>query len=208
MKLLLLGSTGMIGSRIAAEARDRGHDITEASRSAGEGRIALDVNDTDALANAASGHDAMVSAIAPPRDGSEQTAPLLAAGRSILAAAEQSGVTRIAFVGGAGSLLLPDGSRNVDQDGFPDEYKGEALAHGELLELLRNEGAATEWSYLSPAAVIQPGERTGEFTLGGDHLVVAADGSSEISAEDFAIALVDELENNNHVRKRFTLGYA
>lgn len=208
MKLLLIGSTGMVGGRIAAEARSRGHEVTEATRSGGDGRLALTVQDTDAVADAADGHDVIVSAVAPPRDGSDPSTPLVAAGRSLLDAVRVSGVERLLVVGGAGSLALSDGTRNVDQDDFPAEYRGEALAHADLLEMLRAEADDVAWTYLSPAAMIQPGERTGEFTLGGDELVVAEDGTSTISAEDYAVALVDEIEDPAHTGERFTLGYA
>jgi len=208
MNLFLIGSTGMIGSRIAREARDRGHQVTEATRSGGDGRLELDVHDTDAVAGALPGHDVLVSAVAPPRDGTDASGPLVAAGRSLLDAVRASDVERLLVVGGAGSLLLADGTRNVDQDDFPAEYRGEALAHADLLAMLRDEADDVAWAYLSPAGMIQPGERTGEFTLGGDELVVDNDGQSQVSAEDYAVALVDEVEEPAHTGERFTLGYA
>ena len=107
----------------------------------------------------------------------------------------------------AGSLLLPNGEQTVDQDSFPDEVRPEALAQGELLDLFCEEADDLEWSYLSPAGQIEPGERTGEFTLGKDELVADEEGNSVISAEDYAVALIDELEKNDHARTRFTAAY-
>lgn len=206
-KILLLGSTGMIGSRVAAEARTRGHDVTEATRSGGDGRLAIDAGDSAAIAEAAPGHDAIITAISPPRDGTPPAPTLLANGRSIIEAARTAGVTRVLVVGGAGSLLLENGERVVDQEWFPDMVRPEALAQGELLDLFREEASDLDWSYLSPAGHIEPGERTGEFTLGLDNLVADGEGNSAISAEDYAVALIDELEKSDHVRTRFTAAY-
>lgn len=207
-KLLVLGSTGMIGSRIVAEARRRGHHVTEATRSGGDGRIALDASNTEALSAAAAGHDAIISAISPPRDGGDPAQPLLASGQSIMAAARTADVHRVFIVGGAGSLLLPDRTRVVDQDWFPAEVRPEALAQAELLDLWRDEADDLEWSYLSPAGHIEPGERTDHFTLGLDTVVANSEGNSNISAEDFAVAVINEIEHPTHLRQRFTLGYS
>lgn len=203
-RILLLGSTGMIGARVADEARRRGHEVTEATRSGGEGRLAIDATDTDALADAAAGHDAIISAISPPRDGTDAAAPLLASGGSLIEAARRAGVHRVLVVGGAGSLLLGDQGRVVDQPWFPAEVRPEALAQADLLDLFGTEAGDLDWSYLSPAGHIEPGERTGRFTLGLDDLVTDAEGTSHISAEDYAVVLIDELENGAHLRRRFT----
>lgn len=199
-KILLIGSTGMVGSRVAAEVTSRGHELTEATRSGGDGRVALDATDAVAVAALAAGHDVIVSAISPPRDGTPPAPPLVAAGRAIIEAARTSGTTRVVVVGGAGSLLLPDNTRVVDQDWFPDEVRPEALAHVELLSVFENEAAGIDWSYLSPPGQIAPGERTGQITLGADHVV-----GDSVSAEDFAVALIDEVEQGNHLRQRFTV---
>ncbi len=205
--VLILGSTGMIGSSVSEEARSRGFTVTDAARTAGEGRISLDATNVEALADALEGQDALISAISPPRDGSDPVGPLLDAGRSMIAAARAAGTRRVLVVGGAGSLLLPDGSMVVDQDWFPQEVRGEALAQGELLDLWRTGAEGLDWSYLSPAAQIGPGERTGNYTLGADHLVATEEGVSAISVPDFAKALIDELEQGAHIGRRFTLAY-
>jgi len=109
-------------------------------------------------------------------------------------------------VGGAGSLEVAPGVRLVDAPGFPELHKAEALAQGEALAVFRGV-SDLEWSFLSPAAVIAPGERTGAFRLGGDQLLADADDNSHISAEDYAIALIDEAEEPKHTGRRFTVAY-
>ncbi|MCQ4084983.1 NAD(P)H-binding protein [Streptomyces sp. RB6PN25] len=214
MKILLFGATGMIGSRIAAEVLRRGHEITAATRSgkapglddAKAAVVSADVSDAGKVAELATGHDAVVSAIAPPRDGSEPSGPLLAAYRALIEGLRSSGVRRVVVVGGAGSLQVAPGQALVDSPGFPDAYKGEALAHREVLTLFRGVDDL-DWTYLSPAAEIAPGERTGVFRTGGDQLLADAEGHSRISAEDYAVALVDEVEKGEAVHRRITVAY-
>ncbi|GGK58110.1 putative epimerase/dehydratase [Planomonospora parontospora subsp. parontospora] len=207
MRILLIGATGVIGSRIAAEARDRGHEVTGVTRSGAAGTRSADAGDSSAVAELAAGHDAVVLAIAPPRDGSEPSAPLLAAGRGVLEGLRKAGVRRLVVVGGAGSLEAAPGVRLVDTPEFPAVYKGEALAQAELLELVRAQAGDLEWTYVSPAIVIEPGERTGSYRRGGDQVLADADGRSLISAEDYAVALVDELETAQAVGRRITVAY-
>jgi putative NADH-flavin reductase len=116
-----------------------------------------------------------------------------------------SGVKRYLVVGGAASLFVAPGQRLLDQPDFPDAYKPEASAGAAFLEALRG-ADDLEWTYLSPSAVFVPGERTGKFRLGTDELLVSDHGST-ISFEDYAVALVDEIERPAHVRRRFTVGY-
>ncbi|WP_268245573.1 NAD(P)-dependent oxidoreductase [Planomonospora parontospora] len=110
-------------------------------------------------------------------------------------------------VGGAGSLAAAPGVRLVDTPDFPAVYKGEALAQAELLELVRAQAGDLDWTYVSPAIVIEPGERTGSYRRGGDQVLADADGRSLISAEDYAVALVDELETGQAVGRRITVAY-
>ncbi|MFG2086345.1 NAD(P)-dependent oxidoreductase [Spirillospora sp. NPDC048824] len=207
MRILLIGATGMIGRRVADEARRRGHEVTGVTRSGNEGTARAEARDTEAIAALAKGHDAAVLSVPPPRDGSETTGPLLATTRGVLDGLRRADVRRLIVVGGAGSLEIAPGVRLVDTPGFPAEYKSEALAAAEQLGVIRAEAGDLDWTYISPAAVIEPGERTGEFRLGGDRFLSDADGNSAISAEDYAIALVDELEKNNAVRQRITVAY-
>ncbi|MEU2262202.1 NAD(P)-dependent oxidoreductase [Streptomyces sp. NPDC019645] len=211
MKIVLLGATGMVGRRIAAEAVDRGHQVTCVSRS-GEAPVpgvtstAADAGDTRRVAALAAGHDAVATALVPPRDGSEPREPFLALNRAVVDAVRAAGVSRLVVVGGAGSLEVAPGEELVDQPGFPTDLRGEALAHRDVLTFYRTVGDL-DWTYVSPPAEIAPGERTGNFRLGGDQLLSDDEGRSHISAEDYAAAFVDELERNAHPRTRITVAY-
>ncbi len=214
MKILLFGAAGMVGSRIAAEALRRGHELTAVTRS-GRGPsledpkltvVAADAADPGRVAELAAGHDVVASALAPPRDGSEPTGPFLAANQALIEGVRAARVRRLIVVGGAGSLQVAPGQRLVDSPGFPDLYKPEALAHAAVLDAYRTV-SDLDWTYLSPGATLQPGERTGTFRIGGDQLLADDDGNSDISAEDYAIAFVDEIENPDHARQRFCVAY-
>lgn len=203
MKIALIGATGQVGSRIRAEALQRGHQVSAIARqantlapSAGLTPVALDVADSGKLAAALSGHDVAIVSVKYS----------MVDARPILKAIEQAGVPRVLVVGGAGSLQVAPGVDLVDTPNFPAPYKEEALAAREILRLLRA-GTALDWSLVSPSALLQPGERTGKFRIGGDQLLVDAQGNSRISLEDLALALVDELESPKHSRQRFTVGY-
>lgn len=203
MKVALLGASGMVGSRILAELSRRGHQVTALARNPGKIAAlpgvtpkAVDAFDQAALAAAFSGHDAAISAV-------HFTASDPAV---LIGAAKASNVARYLVVGGAGSLEVAPGKALFDTPEFPAIYLQEAKAGGAFLDLLKAE-AALDWSFLSPSALISPGERTGKFRLGTDQLLVDANGKSAISAEDYAIAFVDELEAPKHSRQRFTVGY-
>ncbi|MEV4471104.1 NAD(P)-dependent oxidoreductase [Nonomuraea sp. NPDC049504] len=201
MKILVFGATGMVGQRIAAELRDRGHEVTGVSRSGGP--VKGDVRDTATLAP---GHDAVVSAIAPPRDGTEPEPPFIEANTALIDGLRAAGVRRLIVVGGAGSLQVAPGQDLVDTPEFPELYKKEALAGRALLRFYR-EVDDLDWTFVSPAAEIAPGERTGVFRVGGDTLLSDEQGRSFISAEDYAVAIADELEKNANVRKRICVAY-
>lgn len=211
MKILVIGATGMIGSRITAEALSRGHQVTALTRHGsvpgGVPAIKGDAADADTVARAAAGHDAVVLSVSPPRDGSAPAPALQAIRRAVLEGLAKAGVRRLVIVGGAGSLEVAPGVRLVDTPDFPQIYKAEALAHAELLDLIRAEGGDLDWTYISPAGLIEPGERTGTFRTGGDQLLTDAEGNSFISAEDFAVGLVDELENAKALKRRITFAY-
>ncbi|MDP4502791.1 NAD(P)-dependent oxidoreductase [Nonomuraea turcica] len=200
MKILLFGATGMIGQRIAAELTNRGHEVTGVSRS---GPVKGDVHDSATLAK---GYDAVVSAISPPRDGTEPELPFVAAYRALIDGVRVAGVRRLIAVGGAGSLQVAPGVDLVDTPEFPEIYKKEALAARAVLRLFR-EVEDLDWTYISPAAEIAPGERTGVYRIGGDQLLADEEGRSFISAEDYAVAVADELENGAHPRRRITVAY-
>jgi putative NADH-flavin reductase len=119
----------------------------------------------------------------------------------------QAGVSRLLWIGGAGSLEVAPGIRLLDTPGFPDAYKSEALAQAEVLAEFRATETTIDWTYFSPALIIAPGERTGKFRIGGNQLLKDASGNSHISTEDFVIALLDEAEKPEHHGERITVAY-
>ncbi len=192
MKIVIFGSTGMIGSRITAELEQRGHEVIGVSRATG-----TDITDPDSVATATSGADAVVSAVAAR--GVDYT--LTDVARSAVDGLRRSDVKRLVIVGGAGSLEVAPGSRLMDTPDFPAEFKAEAGQGADALALFRSI-SDLDWTYVSPAAYIHPGERTGRYRLGADQLLVDESGNSEISAEDYAIAIADLLEQETHPRAR------
>ena len=202
MKVALIGASGNVGSRLLAELAARGHSVTAIVRNpeklpARPGVTAKrgDVFDKAGLAALLAGHDIAISAV---RFSASDA-------RTLIDAVKASGVRRYLVVGGAGSLEVAPGKRLIDQPDFPAAYKPEAAKGAEFLDLLKGE-KELEWTFLSPSALFVEGERTGKFRLGRDALLTNDKGSS-ISFEDYAIALVDELEKPAHSRQRFTVGY-
>ena len=202
MKIAIIGASGHAGSRIVQEALRRGHHVTAIARRADTQadtpqltHVAADVHD-DGLAAHLKGHDAVVSAVHFSQVGADTFVPAVRA----------SGVKRYLVVGGAGSLEVAPGEQLVDQPTFPAEYLAEARAGRDFLAALRGVDDL-DWTFLSPGALFVPGERTGRFRLGKDSLLVDADGKSTISFEDYAVAMLDEIEGPAHVRERFTVAY-
>jgi uncharacterized protein len=201
MKIAIVGGSGNIGSAIAKEAASRGHSVTAISRhpenAPKDAKIAGqkgDVTHPHDLAPLLKGHDAVVSAVR----FSESPAT------NVIAAAKEAGVRRLLVVGGAASLTGADGKLVFES--LPEAWRGEAGAGIKFLDTLKGE-TGLDWTFLSPSALIGPGERTGKFRLGLDQLLVDASGKSHITYPDYAIALVDELDSPKHVRRRFTVGY-
>jgi putative NADH-flavin reductase len=202
MKIAVYGASGMVGSRIVAEAVSRGHEVTGVTRSGGElpadvRAVQANAGDIASAKELAAESDALVAAIGPSRTGGDHQDYLDAIDNLI--AAVQGTATRLIVVGGAGSLVV-NGNRVVDGPDFPAEYKNESLTVSQALENLR--ASDVNWTMLSPAFVIAPGERTGVFRLGQDEPI-----GEHISAEDYAVALINELEQPAHNKQRFTLGY-
>ena len=202
MKVALIGASGQAGSRILAELVRRAHTVTGIARhpekiAVGPGVTAKkgDVFDREGLAALLNGHDVAISAVHFTASDP----------KILIEAVRASGVKRYFVVGGAGSLEVAPGVKLIDTPEFPAIYKAEAGKGGEFLELLKQE-KDLDWTYLSPSALFVAGERTGKFRLGKDQLLANEKGSS-ISFEDYAIALVDELEKPAHSRERFTVGY-
>lgn len=202
MQIALIGATGRVGSRVASELISRGHEVTgialHTPRDARPGLTVLEADATkpDSLAPRITGHDAVISA----------TRFVSSDADALIAALKSADVNRLLVVGGAGSLEVAPGKLLMDTAGFPEEFKAEARAGARFLERLKAQ-PGLDWTFLSPSADFAPGERTGHFRLGHNQLLRDAQGKSRISMEDFAIAMVDEVEQPAHSRQRFTVGY-
>jgi putative NADH-flavin reductase len=203
MKIAIVGATGRIGSRLTDEALRRGHTVTAIARNAsalapraGVTTRDADVNDTAAVAAVLAGNDVAVVSVSFRSMTAE----------GVLNAVKRAAVPRLLVVGGAGSLEARPGLALIDTPEFPEAFKPEAGAGREFLNVLKQEQTLS-WTYVSPSALIGPGERTGNFRVGKDTLLVGADGKSSISMEDFAIGFLDEIEKPAHPRARFTMGY-
>ena len=202
-KIAIIGATGRAGSQLLEEALRRGHSVTAIARDtakigarAGVVSKNVDALDAEALQAAVAGHDVVISA------AHFATLPASA----VIGPVKNAGVKRLLVVGGAGSLLLPDGGRVIDSEGFPEEYKAEASAGALFLQNLRQE-QQLDWTFVSPSAEFVEGERTGTFRIGKDDLLVSAQGRSWITFADYAIALLDEVQTPKHSRQRFAVGY-
>ncbi len=202
-KIALIGASGAAGSRILKELSDRGHSVTGIARNPekiaalpGVTAVKADLFDKAALADVLRGHDAVISSVHFTASDAQ----------TLIDAVRAAGVKRYIVVGGAGSLEVASGQRLLDLPDFPEAYKAEATKGAKFLDLLRVSVTDLDWSFISPSAMFIPGERTGQFRLGQDQLL-ATDAGSSISFEDYAIALVDELEKPAHIRQRFTVGY-
>lgn len=215
-RITVIGGTGYAGSAIVREAVARGHEVVSISRNEptdptsrveGVTYRTGSIADPSTVAAAAEGSSDLVVAVHGADAGGR---PLLDLLPSLVDAATTAGA-RLSFVGGAGSSLLSEGGpRLVDSPEFNDEWKPEALAHAAVLDALREQDGELDWFYVSPAGLFgswAPGEDTGAYRTGGDVLVTKEDGSSEISGVDFARAFVDEIEQRNHVNRRFTVGH-
>jgi putative NADH-flavin reductase len=218
-KIALYGATGTIGQRILNEALSRGHHVTAIVRDASrapEKRPNLeikigDVLKSDSVASAIAGSDVVISSYGPGKGDPQQivtAAHALIAG--VAAAGKKAGQPiRLIVVGGAASLEIAPGVQLLDTPEFPAAWKPVASAARDALAVYRTEGtkAGIDWTYFSPAAMIQPGTRTGKYRTGTDQLVRDAKGESRISAEDYAVALLDEIETPCFRGRRFTAAY-
>ncbi|HSU19088.1 MAG TPA: NAD(P)-dependent oxidoreductase [Acidobacteriaceae bacterium] len=207
MKVVVYGATGNAGSQIVKELVSRGHDVTAVARDtakvpAGVRAKQDDLSNVDRIAETIAGADAVVSAYAPPPDDTDQ---LVAVTEREIAAVKKAGKMRLVVVGGAASLEVAPGVTLLQSGHLPQEWVPIATSHEKALNVLG--GSDINWTYFSPAGFFVPGERTGKFRLGTDQLVTDANGESRISFEDYAVALVDELERPKHERARFTIGY-
>jgi uncharacterized protein len=214
VKIVVFGASGAIGRGVTVELLERGHTVTAATRSGApvEGLVVRsvtgDASDPGSVARLVAGQDAVASATGPRRDrGEDPEDSLLGVARGLAEGLRRAGVRRLVVVGGAGSLEVAPGQRLVDSPAFPPAWKPVALAHARALDEVYREIEDLDWTYVSPAEVIGPEERTGEFRVGGDCLLVDETGQSRISIPDFAIAIADELEHGEAFQRRITVAY-
>lgn len=213
MNVILYGATGSIGSRILNELATRGHKVTAVVRHpeklpAGTNSRCDDLSDVDRIAQIILGADAVVSAYNPPADDTDQIVGVTE--RQITAIREVGNGTRLIVVGGAAQLEVAPGLTALEAGlaagMIPQEWVAPARSHGKALDLLK--ASDINWTYFAGAPLFEPGQRTGKFRLGTDKLITDENGGwSRISFEDYAVALVDELEHPAHERGRFTIGY-
>jgi len=212
LKILVFGSSGMIGADLVNELLERGHSVTGVTRrrESRPDRRGLtsrvgDITDPLAAATLAKEHDAVFSAVRPaPDEGPDR---VVDAARSLVDALPKAGVNRLIVVGGAGGLEVTPGVRVVDDPDFDPAYRSFSLAHVRALSLYQESDAALRWTMVCCPRVIEPGERTGHYRSGRDQLLVDPDGRSRITTADFAVAYVDELERPSSVRSRMTVAY-
>lgn len=213
MKIALLGASGFVGSALLNEALNRGHHVTgivrdpeELPKRDGLTAKAGDVYDSQNLAALIRNHDAVISAFNPGWKDPNLYSDQVRGTKSIIAAIKKAQIKRVLWVGGAGSLKTKTGLRLVDSSDFPSAVKPGSLATAEALEELKSE-PELEWTFLAPSAEMRPGQRTGKFRLGTNGLLTDSQGHSRISVEDYAVAMLDELEKSKHIRQQFTVGY-
>lgn len=216
MSIVVFGASGNIGSHIRKEALSRGHRVTAVMRSAklepdaNLTTIHADISNADDVAKIVAGHDAVISAYSPGlrNYSAEDAAELIRkAHDALFAGVKQAGIKRVIIVGGVGSLEASPGVDVVDSDFYPADHKAHTLRNREILRSLRRGEHDLDWTYVSPPLNIEPGDRTGQFRLGGDQLLRDDKGESRISQADFAVAILDALEQGKSIRQRFTVAY-
>ena len=215
MKIALIGATGFVGAAVLAELIARGHSVTALVRNPGKlaaqtllSAQALDAYDANAVAQAVAGHDAVISAFNPGWNEADLYALFIKGHNAIVHGAEIAGVKRLLVVGGAGSLYVAPGVQLVDTPEFNDHVPANiipgAKAARDALGTLRT-NTALDWTFISPPGLLVPGERTGQYRVGGEQLLMAGEQPAGITVADLAVALVDELEQPQHIRARFTV---
>ncbi|AEG71592.1 NAD(P)-dependent oxidoreductase [Ralstonia solanacearum] len=216
MKVVVLAATGQAGRTILSELIRRGHQVTAVARNPDKlpksiSCVRDDLASADRIAEIIAGADAVVSAFGPPKEDPRffsdvnYTDQLASVTERAIAAVRKAGVSRLIMVGGAGSLWFSPGVTVLKSGHWPEKLVPIATSHMKAFAALRASGI--NWTYFSPPMLIEPGVRTGQFRLGGDDVIVDEQGKSRVSFEDYAIALVDELEKPAHERARFTIGY-
>ena len=213
MKIAVIGASGQIGAFIRDEALARGHQVTAIVRHPEKIPVQnprLHVVEADILKDnvdeLVKGHDAVISAYNPGWKNPDMYNEQIEGYKRIISGVKESGIKRLLVVGGAGSLEVAPGVQVLDTTSFSEQVKKGVLATREVLYMLREE-KELEWTFLSPPTSIKPGERTGHYRVGKDQLLKNKEGESKISTPDYAVAMLDELENRQHIRERFTVAY-
>lgn len=213
MKVALIGATGFVGSALLQELLHRNYEVTAIARDTskipvkdGKPVIAeVDVTDVKALTEVLKGKDFVLSAFNAGWSNPNIYDDFLKGSKAIQQAVKEAGVKRYLVIGGGGSLFI-NGKQIVDGPHFPPQFKAGATAARDYLNLLKEE-KELDWTFYSPALDMFPGERTGNYRLGTESPVFNDKGESELSVQDTAVAVIDEIENHKFSRKRFTAGY-
>jgi uncharacterized protein len=213
MKIALFGASGMIGQRVAKEALAHGHEVRAIVRNTANFPlthpnltvVSGNILDASSVTQAVAGCDIVVNATRESGASAPDRNEYIDAAHALMEGLPRAGVRRLIVVGGAGSLEVAPGVQLVDTPDFPEAWKPGAARLRDALPVYRT--ADLDWTFFCPAGLIRPGERTGKFRLGTDQLITNDKGESSISAEDYAVALVDEIEHPRFVRRRFTIGY-
>jgi len=214
MKIALIGASGFVGAKLLDEALRRGHRVTAVVRHPEKlpshpalTAKAADAYDAKEIAAAVADHDVVLSAFNPGWSEPDIQAQHVRGSRAIVEGVKHAGVPRLVVIGGAGSLFVAPGVQLVDTPQFPAEWKEGALGARQALRDLQAE-TSLDWTFVSPSALLEPGERTGRYRLGGDELLMEGDHPAKISVEDLAVAVLDEIESPKHSRRRFTAASA
>ncbi|MBE1299378.1 MAG: NAD(P)H-binding protein [Alteromonadaceae bacterium] len=214
MKLMVLGASGWIGSTIVAEAIARGDEVTALVRDQDNYQVdgvtakTFDLNDNGVnISSLVSDETVCVAAIGGRALGNHEIVAQTAT--RLLSELSNSSIQRLLWVGGAGSLEVTNGMKLIESPDFPAEYKDEAIAQGQALEVFRStkNSSNLDWTFISPAAEIFPGDKSGKYRIGYEQLIMDEQGNSRISVEDYAVAFVDEIENANNINKRIGVAY-
>lgn len=214
-KIVLIGASGFVGSAILKEALDRNHKVTAVVRHPEKITVVHknlvvkpgDVSFSDTITEVSKGTDAVISAYNPGWKNPDIASETTTVYRTILEGVRQSGVKRFLVVGGAGSLFISPGKRLMDSGVIPESFLPAVRALAEVYLNDLEAEKSIDWVFFSPAGNLEPGQRTNKFRLGKDDLIVNSNGESKISVQDYAVAMIDELEKPAHHRERFTIGY-
>ena len=214
MKVAIIGASGFVVTPLTREALSRGHQVTAIVRNPEKilvkdphlSVVKGDVFQADQISALVKGHEAVISAYNAGWGNPNLYTDFLTGSKDIQEATRKAGVKRFLVVGGAGSLEIAPGLQLVDTPEFPEAYKAGATAARDYFNFLKGE-KELEWTFISPAILLQPGERTGKYRIGKNSPVFDEHHESKISVEDLAVAILDALDQHLHVRERFTIGY-